>query len=80
MADDEPTMDDLVTDALSTMFREKKDGTLLNRFVVVAEVIDPEGQESLWLASNSGMAPWSMVGFLEYGKSIASAGITRADD
>lgn len=81
MSDEEVAsdMDTLVTDALSDMFQHKK-GALLNRFVLVAEVIDSSGSESLWLANSPGMAPWTMMGYLDYGKLIASSAVTKAND
>lgn len=50
------------------------EGGMVLRWVVVAEVIDNDGTESLRVHGSDGIASWTRLGLLEY-----AAGLIRAD-
>ncbi|MGE3487433.1 MAG: hypothetical protein AB7L09_22155 [Nitrospira sp.] len=52
---------------LADFFRENE-GALLKTFLIISEVIDPDGKESLWLLGTPGLPPWTTLGYLEYMK------------
>ena len=50
------------------------EGGMVLRWVIVAEVIDNDGTESLRVHGSDGIASWTRLGLLEY-----AAGLIRAD-
>ena len=47
----------------------------LMRFVVLAEVIDPEGQRAVWQVAADGMMRWDTLGMLEHARATEHAAI-----
>lgn len=72
--------DEHAANALTDMFYKHFEGTMLTRFVLMAEVVDANGEESVWTLNSPGMAPWTMMGYLQYGLGIANAAIHRVED
>lgn len=42
------------------------DGGMVTRYVVIAEVIDPDGTESLRIRMSTGLAEWDALGMLHF--------------
>jgi hypothetical protein len=53
------------------------EGGMILRWVVVAECIDPDGQESFRMLRSDGMATWTQMGLLDYGASIVRGGLAQ---
>lgn len=66
--------------ALSEMFRTHYEGSFLTKFVVLAEVIDPDGNQSMWESHAEGMGAWELLGFLEFAKHNVQSALNRMDD
>lgn len=66
--------------ALSEMFRVHYEGSFLTKFVVLAEVIDPDGNQSMWESHADGMGAWELMGFLEFAKFNVQSALQRMDD
>lgn len=64
-------IDGIMADALANVFREKFDGTYVTKFVMLVEVMDKNGEQSMWQANTPGMGAWDQLGFLEFGKMVA---------
>lgn len=60
--------------ALADFFRENE-GAMLRTFLMVTEVIDPDGKEALWLLGTPGIAPWTTLGYIEYMKACEINGM-----
>lgn len=43
------------------------DGEFVNKFIVIAEVIDTDGDRALWASSNDGATSWDIMGLLQWG-------------
>lgn len=42
------------------------DGSLVTRWVTVAEIITPDGTEALNIETSDGLAEWTMLGMLQF--------------
>jgi hypothetical protein len=52
--------------ALSRVINDHEDGaSYLTRFVVLAEVVEDDGQRVLWTVAAEGMRRWDTLGLLE---------------
>lgn len=59
--------DETVREALLEHWRDvypPEETMILPRFLVVAEVIDRDGEEGLRIMHSEGLAPWTMAGML----------------
>lgn len=41
-------------------------GAFVTRWVIVAEVIDTEGERAVWMDTSDDATPWDTLGLLEY--------------
>jgi hypothetical protein len=55
-----------IHDALGGYFREKHEGTLLTSFLVYAEVMDGEGERSVWIVPSDDMSLVTKMGIAAY--------------
>ena len=46
------------------------DGGMVLRWVLAAEVIAPDGTESLWVRSTDGLKPWTQLGLLRFAAAL----------
>ena len=54
---------------------------LVGRWVMMAEVIDPEtGEPELMAVPGPGMADWDVLGWLDYQRSVMHGRIARLDE
>lgn len=49
-------------------FFHKHEHAMLRTYLLVSEVIDPDGKAALWMLGTPGMPPWTILGYLEYMK------------
>lgn len=73
-------IDVIMSNALADVFRDKFDGTYVTKFVMLVEVMDKEGKQSMWEANSPDLGVWEMLGFLEFGKMVTHRMIAAADD
>lgn len=64
------TRDD-VTEALAEAFR--KTGFMATKWAVIAEVIDENGERSLWTLAPTGQLAWDTLGLLEFARQLEQA-------
>jgi hypothetical protein len=67
--DDARDLADQVQGALADLLH-RRDNAMLTRFVVVAEVIEQEGERALWLLAPRDMKAWESIGMLEYARDL----------
>lgn len=58
-----------VEQALSEALRQQ-DGSMLGRYVLVAETIEQDGSRTTLITCPDQQAPWESFGLLEFGKSM----------
>jgi hypothetical protein len=51
-------------------------GCIVTRFVMVAEVIDTDGDRALWVQTDDDAKPWDTFGLMQYALAVEQAGIT----
>lgn len=51
-------------DAVQAMMETFAPGGLVNKFIIVAEVIDEEGERDIWMSSQYGATRWDNYGLL----------------
>lgn len=51
----------------------EEDASYLTRFVVLAEVVDSEGDRALWQVAADGMKRWDTLGLLDHARSVEYA-------
>lgn len=68
------TRDD-VTEALAEAFR--KTGFMAVKWAVVAEVIDEDGERSLWNLAPTGQLAWDTLGLLAFANQLEQADAVR---
>lgn len=59
-------IDGRMNDALSDMFAKHYPGTVMTKFVVIAEVIESDGGQSVWMSNGESMGGWDILGFLHF--------------
>lgn len=55
-------------------FFHSQENAMLRTFLLVAEVIDPDGKSALWMLGTPGLPPWTTLGYLEYMKTLEMQG------
>lgn len=56
------------------------EGGLVVRYVLVAEVVDPDGSESFRFRTSEGMADWTALGLLEWAAADVRIGMNHESD
>lgn len=62
-----------IGDGLSAACAES--GQMVTRWIAMIEVIDADGERSLWSLSDEDSRPWDALGLLSYGISLEHAAI-----
>lgn len=52
------------------------DGEFITKFVIIAEVIDSDGERCLWASANEEAQSWDILGLLQWGLSREMAATT----
>ncbi|MBN6054498.1 hypothetical protein JYK22_21330, partial [Nonomuraea sp. RK-328] len=60
--------------------RHEPSKAYLTRFVVLAEVVDGEGERMVWQVAADGMRAWDTLGLLDYARSVEYAGVVREEE
>lgn len=55
-------------------------GAMVTKFVVVAEVIDTDGDQCVWVSTHEDARPWDVLGLLGYATALENAAIQRDRD
>lgn len=61
----DPETETVVMEAISGIMRERR-GEIVNRGILIVEVIDAEGDRGMWVCETEGMATWderALLGF-----------------
>lgn len=61
----DPETETAIIEAISGIVGERR-GEIVNRAIVIFEVIDEDGDRGLWIAESRGMATWDEEGLLRY--------------
>lgn len=56
----------LADDALEEMIRDAMPGSIVTHYVMIAEVVGPDGP-TISMATSDNMTPWLATGLLQYG-------------
>lgn len=72
-------MSDASTGAIAQLINGLDPGAVVTKFVVVAEVIDADGEPNVWTETHDGAMPWDRIGLLRYALWLEAAE-TAADD
>lgn len=43
-------------------------GAMMTKFVLVATIINEDGSDGLWTQTSHGLAPWDVLGLIEFAK------------
>ena len=66
--------------AISTAVSDHEgNATYVNRFVVLAEIVDGDGERALIQVSADGMMRWDTLGLLEHARSVEWAGLQQEE-
>ena len=57
---------DEIAELLQAVFTREEGGSLLTRFVVVAETVGPDGKRGLWRLAHQGASAWDTLGLIAY--------------
>lgn len=68
----------LTNDALSDLIQQIDPNAMLTRWVVLAEIVDAEGERGLWTLSAPDQRAWDTLGLLDYARALEHAA-QRAD-
>jgi hypothetical protein len=73
-------MDEQITEALDAAIRDVigKDGSLVNKWVVVVDTLRPEGRACAYLASDD-MMSWEVIGMAEAASEYARLQLVEAE-
>lgn len=62
---EEPSLQERLASALGDVFRDGDDAMVLG-YVVLAKVLDGEGEQALHTLASTGLAPWETYGMLKF--------------
>lgn len=68
------SLDHVLADTL-----HRHDGSIVNRWIVLADVMDPEGERALVSLAQADMKPWDSLGMLEFARQVEQAATTNGD-
>lgn len=67
-------------DAVADLIAKVDPGAMATKFVLLAEVIDAEGDRCLWVCAREGQKPWDSLGLLQYGIALEQAATNHDAD
>lgn len=67
-------------DHIADLIQGLDPGAVVTKFVVIAEVIDTDGEQCVWMETNHDANPWDTLGLLAYAKAIETEAMRRAED
>lgn len=73
-------MSDASTGAITQLINGLDPGAVVTKFVVVAEVIDANGERNVWTETHDGAMPWDRIGLLRYALWLETASGLDEDD
>lgn len=65
--------------ALSDVFHQA-DGSVVNRWIVLADVLGPQGERALHVRSGPQLMSWDTLGMLEFARQAEQAALNEHDD
>ena len=65
--------------AVADLIHELEPGSIVTRFVLVAEVIDPDAERSCWLLLPPDSRPWDVAGLCHFAISATAFQITQEE-
>ena len=48
-------------------------GSMVTKFIVIAEVIDTDGDQAVWVDTSDGSSTWDILGLLAYAKALQTS-------
>lgn len=66
-------------DAVSGLIQQIDPGSMVTRFLVVAEIINADGDRAVWMAAAPGQNAWDSLGLIDYARAREYAGIAREE-
>ena len=67
-------------DLVAELIEGLEPGAMVTRFVLVAEVFDPDGDVCVWRCTHDGSKPWETLGLLEWAATREAATLLTEDD
>jgi hypothetical protein len=64
-ASGEHSVRDKLNDAISKIINEEG-ASFISKWIALVEVIDENGEKSLWSMSSEDLAPWDKIGMIEF--------------
>lgn len=68
-----------MADAVQQAIADIYEGNLVTRWIVLAEVIEPEGERALVTTRQEDMRAWDSLGMLTFAVQLEQAALTRDD-
>jgi hypothetical protein len=69
-SEDKPELEDLLFSAITDVLQNQSPGCMPIKFVVMIEVIDPDGTRALWTAAGPDVRAWDTKGMLLHALTI----------
>lgn len=63
--------------AVGTLIMSIDPGAMVQRFVLLAEVVDADGERALWTLTAPDAKPWDTLGLMVYGQQLEQAETLR---
>lgn len=67
-------------DAVATVLQRHDQASMLNRCVVLAEIIDIDGERVLWQIASEGVKTWDTLGMLEHARIAEQVAAHQQDE
>lgn len=68
------------TSLIAQLVDKLDEGAMVTKFVVVAEVIDGQGERAVWIEDGGSCASWDIIGLLTYALEVNAAAVDEDDD
>jgi len=66
--------------AVSNLVAQIDPGAMVNRFVLLCEVMDSQGERAVWTLAPKDAQAWDTLGLLDFARSLEYAATPRVDE
>lgn len=70
----------LALNAVADLIHEVEPGSMVTRFVLIAEVVDPANERACWLLVPPDSRPWDVAGLCHFAISATALEINQQED
>jgi hypothetical protein len=77
---DDDEVRDVALSAISDLLQTIEPGSMVQRFVLLAEIIGADSERSVWMLTPPDAKAWDSLGLLEYAKQVELSATVRGDE